>query len=223
MVSSLRGLGSAAAVVLAVAIAVAGCGTATTSTDPTTASSPPGTLPSAGIPSIAAATPSAVETPDSPSPSDSPATPSPTRPVPSSPAAQCSGTSENRDFFATVAGLVTWDVYCAVVPDGWYIESGRWRLKDGGRLDVAYHGPNGARIVLVEGVFCTDGASGCQPMDQHLGTAAFGDRDGNLGQLGGNLVLYVEAGGRPAWQATATGLDQATFVSLASAFFRVGS
>ena len=58
-------------------------------------------------------------------------------------------------------------------------------------------------------------------MDEVIGTATFGDREGQLGRLAGKLVLYVNPGSNPAWQATGTGLDEATFRAFAAALVKV--
>lgn len=148
------------------------------------------------------------------SPSASPTAPGPSG-SPSGAAGACSGNDKNRGFFETFASSVTWDVYCAVVPDGWFITSGSYHLRDGGQLDVVYQGPNGARLELEEGSFCTDGASACAPHDSWIGTAQFGDRSGQLASVGGGFAIYVDPGEKPAWQAVAAGLDQGTFEGLA--------
>lgn len=137
------------------------------------------------------------------------------------PAAACSGKPAQQQFFEAIAGAVPWDVYCAVLPAGWSVEGGTYHLAGGGRMEIAYDGPNGARFALEEGDFCTSGASACSPHDQQLGPAGYGDREGNLATLGPGFALYVDAGAAPMWQATGTGLDQATFVGLCAALVKV--
>ena len=181
----------------------------------------------ASSPSPAAPTPvPATLPPVSPAPSDSvTATPSITGGT-GTPAG-CSGTAENRDFYAAAAQAVQWRVYCAVLPTGWFIESGSWRLRGGGQLQVAYKGPNAARLVLQEGAYCTTGASACSPRDHDLGAAAFGDQRGTLADLGPNepadgYAIYVNPGVTPpSWSITGTNMDQATFVGIAAALLRI--
>jgi hypothetical protein len=137
------------------------------------------------------------------------------------PAAACAGNDQNRDFFATFAGSVTWDVYCPVLPAGWYVVSGSYRLAGIGRLEITYRGPGDVRLVVQEGGFCTDGASVCAPADSSIGPADFGDRVGELVNLGNDLVLYVDPGTEPAWQATGIGIDETNFRSICAAFSKV--
>ena len=141
--------------------------------------------------------------------------------------AQCSGSSENRDFFAAAAQAVSWPVYCAVLPSGWFVESGSWELKNGGKVTVTYKGPNGANLTLNEGTYCTGGASACSPHDHEIGQAAFGDMTGTLDDLGPNppadgYAIYVNPGASPpSWSLTGTNIDQASFTAIAAALLKV--
>lgn len=142
-------------------------------------------------------------------------------------AAGCSGTAANRDFFAAVAQGVSWQVYCAVLPAGWFIETGNYQLGSGGRLMVAYKGPNGARLTLQEGAFCTSGASACSPHDKEIGPARFGDRTGTLVTLGSNqprdgYAVYVAPGAAQSWAATGTNVSQDAFQAIVAALNAVG-
>ena len=140
-------------------------------------------------------------------------------------AASCAGSAENRDFFAAAAEAFTWDVYCAVLPGDWFLDSGSYRLADGGTLVVTYKGPGGARIELQEGAFCTTGGSACSPRDHDLGTAPFGDRPGELVSMGpavsDGFAIYVDPGAAPSWAITGTGMDRAAFEAIAAALHRV--
>ena len=162
--------------------------------------------------------------PVGPFPSPSLASPGPGA---TGPAAGCSGSAENRDFLAAAAQAVQWPVYCAVLPAGWFIESGSWRLRNGGQLHVSYKGPGGARLVLQEGSYCTSGVSACTSRNRELGTADFSDRRGTLVDLGPNqpadgYAIYVNPGiTPPSWSLTGTGLEQAVFVEVAAGLVRV--
>jgi hypothetical protein len=133
----------------------------------------------------------------------------------------------NKTFFQEISGTVDWDVYCAVLPARWHIDSdpskNTFSLAGGGRMQIAYVGPGGARLTLQEGSFCTEGVSACSPRDKSLGEAAFGDRTGGLVTLGPDMgfALYVDPGQAPSWALTGTGMDQATFVDLAAALHRI--
>lgn len=136
-------------------------------------------------------------------------------------ATDCTGTAENRTFYESVSVAVAWTVYCPVLPSGWYVEQGSYRLADGGRLVISYRGPGGAHITLSEGAWCTDG-SGCVPGGTDAGTAAFGDRDGALLADGSRYVITVDPGSTVSWQLLSDGLDEATVRAFGSALIAVG-
>ncbi len=115
------------------------------------------------------------------------------------PASACSGSAENQDFFADAAAAVDWAVYCPVLPDGWFVVTGRYRLAGGGRLEISYRGPGGASFTLREGAFCGD-PDGCIPAGSELGGAAFGDRNGTMISADdGSWAIVVDAGANPSW------------------------
>jgi hypothetical protein len=134
----------------------------------------------------------------------------------------CSGTAENRDFYAALAASVAWDVYCAVLPPGWFVESGSYRLANGGQLTITYQGPDGARLEVREGGYCA-GQPGCIPTGTDTGSASFGDRDARLLDLGNGswLVVVAPPGGDAAWQATGSGMDGPTLAGYTAAFARI--
>jgi len=217
--SRLSGL---AVVLITVALLAVGCA-GTAPSRPAVSVAPSGAMPS---PSASAA-PASEALPGSPIPSGSPAPAAGASAAPSGGtggAADCSGSLDNRTFFESVAGEVTWAVYCAVLPGGWFVDTGNFTLRDGGQMDVTYKGPNGARFILQEGSFCTSGVSACSPRNQSLGPTPFGDLSGELVTLGGpadGFAVYVSPGAPPSWSATGTGLDQATFASYVAALHRV--
>jgi hypothetical protein len=229
-VTAVRGpgaIGRAAALVLLMTVAVA-CGPtqptvtppATGSAGPTSSNEPalsptPGPSPAPGSSITPGPTPSP-STAGLPSP-----TPSSTPPPNPDPAAACSGSDRNRDFYAAVAQAVDWDVYCAVLPGGWYVDQGTYRLANGGRLEIAYKGPAGARLELREGAFCSE-ADGCVPAGTEVGEAAFGDRAGTLVELAdGGWAVVVDRGERISWLAVGEGLAQAEFADLVAHLARV--
>ena len=133
----------------------------------------------------------------------------------------CAGSDANRAFFKDVAASVAWDVYCPTLAKAWFVEAGSFRAASGGSMVISYKTTTGLRIELKEGAICTGTASECAQMDTGLGSAAFGDRVGQLGKLAGNLVLYVSAGATPAWQATGSGLDEASFRAICTGLLKV--
>jgi hypothetical protein len=137
-------------------------------------------------------------------------------------AAACSGTDKNREFFGAAAAAVQWTVYCAVLPTGWFVESGQYRGSSGGWVQIAYKGPGGARLELHEGAFCS-AADGCVPPGTDSGDAAFGDRTGTLVNLdSGGWAVVVDRGKSISWLAVGTGISEATFRRLAAALTIVG-
>jgi hypothetical protein len=134
----------------------------------------------------------------------------------------CSGTAENRNFYAALAASVAWDVYCAVLPPGWFVDSGSYRLSNGGRLSITYRGPAGARLVVQEGSYCA-GVPDCIPSGTDAGSARFGERDARLLDLGSGswAVVVASAGVVVSWQATGSGMDGPALAGYTAAFARV--
>jgi hypothetical protein len=176
---------------------------------------------------------SAGQASEAPADTTAPSTPKPTKtPKPSASAAAsldagtaaaCTGSDDNRTFFAGVAAQVDWTVVCAVLPKRWFVSSGSFRLAKGGKLLISYKGPNGATLSISEGAWCTD-AAGCVPSGQDLGDAALGPMPGTLiGIDGGGFAVSVGGGQPTSWLLETQGLDQATTVELAGAAVAVGS
>ncbi|HWP64107.1 MAG TPA: hypothetical protein VNO86_11620 [Candidatus Binatia bacterium] len=219
-------------VLLAVPLLVAACGATrppdgsapvspSVSGEPTREPSPAASPSGAPVASPSDAA-SPAPTPSEPAPSEPasspPESPTSTPPPNPDPAAVCSGSDRNRDFYAAVAEAVDWDVYCPVLPSGWYVDRGTYRLASGGRLEIAYTGPAGARLEIREGAFCTE-ASGCVPSGTDRGEAAFGDRTGTLVELdGGGWAIVVDRGARISWLAVGEGLTETEFIDLVARF-----
>lgn len=212
--------------VLALAALIAACGGSAGETDSSDSRTTPPSEPS---PTAAAATPAL--TPDAvltPAPSSAPASAEPTA-APSDPpgsaapgaADACTGTDANRDFFESVAAAVAWPVYCPVLPGGWFVDAGEYRLAAGGRMEITYRGPGGARLELREGAFCaTD--DGCVPAGTHLGDAPFGDLTGTLVSADdGRWAISVDPGAPISWLAVGSGLEEATFRAYVAALTAV--
>ena len=138
------------------------------------------------------------------------------------PAADCTGSDDNRDFFADAAANLKWTVYCAVLPTGWVVDVGGYRLANGGKLEIAYRNRSGARIELHEGAFCTN-AGGCVPAGSDEGEAAFGDVTGRLIAVSdGSWALSVEGDEPISWLAIGSGMDEDTFRAATEALARIG-
>lgn len=219
----------AIALVLLALVVLAACGGDGAS------SAAPSESPGSSSPTTGPAGPSPTADPGStegPGPTEDPGaspTPAPTstsaptaRPTgTASPAAACTGSAENRAFYASVAEDVAWDVYCPVLPAGWFVDAGNFRLAGGGRLEIAYKGPAGARLEIRQGSYCR-GDDDCIPTGPDAGTASFGGRPARLVDVGDGRWLVVAEGGDVNWEARSSGLGRDVAVSLAAAFARVG-
>jgi hypothetical protein len=183
----------------------------------------PSTEPSAEPSPSADATPEPAATPtEAPTPTPTAATSAEPTPAGTAGSADlCSGTDDNREFFAGAAEAFDWAVYCAVLPARWFVADGTYRSADGGMLEIVYRGPDGASLELREGAFC-DEADGCVPDGADAGRAAFGDRSGELvAATDGRYALVVDRGEDRSWLAVGDGVDVEVFKDFAAALVRV--
>jgi hypothetical protein len=220
--------------VVAVALLVAACGGSTptggsgvTTSSPaaTGISSAPPTTGSSGASASSepvASQPAATAAPgDTPAPSDASVPSDSPSPAAAVGADACSGSDANRAFYANLAQSVGWTVYCAVLPKGWYVSAGSYRLANGGKLLISYKGPDGATLSLSEGSFCTDG-TGCVPAGTDSGAARFGSLPATLVAVdGGGYAIVAARGQTPSWLMVTTGLDQATTMAYGEALAEV--
>lgn len=215
------------AVVLALVVACGGDPATPPASFPATPSAAPATaLPTVEPPPTEEPSPTDEPGPtEEPTPTEEPEpTPTP-RPTPRptrtpGPAGACTGNAENRAFYAAVAEQVAWDVYCPVLPSGWFVDAGTFRLAGGGRIEIAYRGPGGARLEIRQGAYC--GADpGCIPDGPDAGPASFGDRPARLVDLGGGRWLIVAEGDTVDWEVRTSGLDQTMATAVAADFVRV--
>lgn len=212
----------------ALLIALAACGQAS-ATDQPSLSRQPSTSDSAGPTETATTGPASEPPPEAPAASVEPSTPEPpptssaTPSADSGSAASCRGSDENRDFYASMAAAVDWTVYCPVLPDGWFVDDGQYRLAGGGWMQISYDGPGEARIMLQQGVFCAAGG-GCVPSGREVGETAFADRTGTL-MAGddGSWSVVVERGATTSWLLTVSGLDEASARTIAADLHAVAS
>jgi hypothetical protein len=137
------------------------------------------------------------------------------------PAALCSGTDANRAFFQTVADHVAWDVYCAVLPKGWIVDTGSYRTSGSGWLKIAYKASGGRRLELSEGAFCAT-ADGCAPAGTEIESGPFGDREAHaIAAADGSFAMVVDPGSKVSWLLIGKGIDESTFRAQAEALIRV--
>ncbi len=132
----------------------------------------------------------------------------------------CAGSDKNRAFYAAAPWPWTGRL-CPVLPSGWFVDAGTFRLAGGGRMEIAYRGPGGARLEIREGAYCA-GETDCIPGTPETGPASFGDRSGRLLDLGDGHWMVVAEGDEVDWEARGTGLDGPTLGGITVAFAKVG-
>ena len=227
-----RGARRAIAALAVVALLVAACGGTATPSPGSTSAPTPASSPSAPTaeptPSeepteepTPEATPTDEATPGEPTESPGEPTESP-RPTASPAAADCTGSDDNRAFYAGVAADVAWDVYCPVLPARWFVDTGAFRLSGGGTMEISYKGPGGQRLAIREGHYCA-GQTGCVPAGPDAGTASFGGRPARLVDAGGGAwLVFADGGAGLSWEARGTGMDGPTLAGYTAAFIKVG-
>jgi len=205
------------------AVLVAACLPSATPTPAATSPAPSVNDSPAGTEAPPSAQPTAPPASDEPSPSilviETPPVvePSASASTGPGPAGACSGSAENRDFYRAAASALSWTVYCAVLPTGWFVDSGQYRQAGGGWVQIAYRGPGGARLELHEGAFCT-ASDGCVPPGTESGDAPFGDKTGTFVSFDdGGLAVVVDRAEKISWLAVGTGLDEAAFRAIVAA------
>jgi hypothetical protein len=212
---------------LALALAVAACSSSAATpviiivtpspaaTDTSAAATPTPTDTATDMPTdTATATETATDTATPPAaPTD---TPSPSATLapgasPTSRAAMCTGTAANIDFIAAVAHQLSFGVYCAALPSGWWLQSGQYHTSGGGAVTLQYKSSGGYTINLYE----ENNGSTCVAADL-LGPAKFGDLNGQL-YYQSHSPLTWGLNARPVvglcYRAYGTGLSQAKFVA----------
>jgi hypothetical protein len=206
------------ALALAVMVALAGCTGAAATPQTIYLTLPP-----------AAETPTPEPTPE-PTPSPEPtSTPEPTPPPsptssPTSPAAACTGTAEHQAYFVNAASVLKFDVYCAALPRGWWLQGSEFDQRNGGRLIVFYTNSSSDLIQLVQGRFCDDMSTCLDGFMSTIGPAAFGDRAGTLRQYSPAPPVYgvvVSPHNAPAYGIFGMNVSQASLVSIAAALVKV--
>jgi hypothetical protein len=162
----------------------------------------------------------AVPTP-SPTPTGTPTEAASTSPSAGDSVDACTGSDDNRTFYAGAAANLEWPVYCPALPARWFVTTGSYSGIGVGRLEISYKGPAGATLTLHEGAFCSD-ADGCVGAGTDSGDASFGDQAGTLVVLDdGGYAIVVARGASPSWLAIGTELDEATFRSFAADLVRL--
>ncbi len=199
-------------------IVLAACGSSTATNEPSAsdASVPTSDTTPAPVTEIPTEDPAATAATPTPQSSPGTATAAPMSSTEPGSARACSGSDQNRDFYASMAAAVEWAVYCPVLSEGWFVDDGQYRLAGGGWMEISYDGPGDARIMFQQGAFCAE-ADGCVPSGREVGEAAFGDRTGRLvAGADGSWSVAVDRGATPSWLLVVTGLDEASARTIAA-------
>jgi hypothetical protein len=204
------------------ALAVSACIGGAAPAAPTVEGASSAPAPASSAPPTAAPSPSVAPT-TAPTATPAPTDTATSEPSPSASLAvgsvdRCTGNDNNREFLAKAAAAFDWPVYCAALPARWFLAGGSY---SGGKLDISYQGPNGAKLELREGAFCTDG-TGCVPEGSDAGKATFGDQPATLVHFeDGRVAAVVDRGEQLSWLAIGDGLSDDAFQSITAALIRL--
>jgi len=201
-------------VTLATAVALAGCGTAAPTARIVFVTATPNPTP---IVIYVTPTPTATATPAASAAATAAASGSAS---PASAAAACTGTAANKAFFVEAAANLPFDVYCGVMPSGWWLESAEYQLPGGGHLDARYKNAAGAEIDTREGHFCT-APTFCAVMGSPAGSASFGGLSGTLFVVEPYYSIVLPPPTDPRYWIVGHGMGRAKFLQIAAAFVRV--
>ena len=214
------------ALALVALVSFAACGDGGESTD-TPTNPPTGAATDVPIPTEATADPTPEPTVE-PGATEAPASDEPTEeptdepsPEASGAAAACTGNEQNQDFFASVAAAVDWPVLC-LAEDGWFVTTGSYSLRDGGRLQIGYRGPGDATLEFREGYICE--GEGCAPPGVAIGDVTLGDLENAqlIQSDDGEFAIVADPDANPSWILVSNGLSGDQLTELAAGFATVG-
>ena len=126
-------------------------------------------------------------------------------------AAACTGTDENKAFFADAAKAVDWTVVCAVLPNGLVRVRG---LVPPGQAaagsTISYKGPQRRDAVAVARARGAPNPAGVRPTGTELGPAGSARWTGRCSRLAdGGFAIAVDQGEAVSWLFETSGLGQA--------------
>ncbi|HEX7611164.1 MAG TPA: hypothetical protein VF371_00220, partial [Candidatus Limnocylindrales bacterium] len=128
------------------------------------------------------------------------------------------GTLDDANFFKMASMSASYDVYCAVLPQGWTVTTGaNPELAATAPLTVEYKRPAGEAFTLEEGKYGEAAGAEVLRIGPEVGTASFGDRTGTLGGSNGSYYLFTPPDGEAMWTASCTGMTLDDFKALAAA------
>jgi hypothetical protein len=169
-----------------------------------------------------APSPTDVPTP-TPTPTASPTpTPTPAPTVPAS-ASVCTGGDAVKRWFADQTPLINFDVYCAVLPKGWYLVKAQVDYVKGG-IVVEYKNGSGHTLDLYEGTFCHMYPNPCTSyIVPEIGDIPFGST--LMAELsGGSGLWHASVAPSPGviYATIGEGMTQAQITAYAAAMHNVG-
>jgi hypothetical protein len=150
------------------------------------------------------------------------ATPTPT-PAPTIPAAivPCTAGTSSKLWLADQVHLFTFDIYCAVLPSGWYVTNftSEWDVPG-----LHFHYTDGVNLVDVyEGKICSLSATPCPGQWAALGNEAFGPLTGATGGSTNNrwMILVKTSNPNISYEMVGKGMPLATFKAFAAAMHKI--
>jgi hypothetical protein len=177
----------------------------------------------APTPLVIVLTPSPAASTPAPTPTVAPtptateaATPTPT-PTPTSAAGACTGTPEHQAFFVQAAASLPFDVYCAVLPSSWWLDSASYK---GNFLEVEYKNAAEAGLMIWEGAWCPPDAW-CVGPGAVIGPASFDGLAGTLYSMDTAYIIEVGTSVNQEYVLFGRGMSQAQFVAYAAAVVKV--
>lgn len=125
-------------------------------------------------------------------------------------------------WFEGEAPHLSFDLYCAVLSSGWYLNNAFDTYDSGGMVQMFYLGSAGASLHVSEGHFCAGDKSHCGFSGTSMGQGSFGGRTGDIDQGGPNSwVFWADASSGMAYEVLGAGMSLADFKSILTAMHKV--
>jgi hypothetical protein len=139
------------------------------------------------------------------------------------PGGACTGTDEQKAFFAEAALKLKFDVYCASLPGGWWFQDGQFQEPNGGQITVLYKNNAGSTIRLSEGNWCSADPASCWATASTIGPASYGPLSGTMYVVdsSGTLGIYINPSTTHGYSIKGTSLTQSKFTAIAAALVKV--
>jgi hypothetical protein len=132
--------------------------------------------------------------------------------------ARCTANDSIRAMLLEAKSKVHFDVYCAVLGNGWFMASASYSLPNGGKVNLVYKNSKGAEVQVDEGVMCPD----CAIAGSTVGPAMFGDMTATEYDSGSSyIVLHATASGRWYYAETNGTLTAAQMAAITASFIKI--